>query len=359
MDGSIHINTINHSLQSINITEHNNESLFDQIENVANAHACHTVILVILSSTVIILNGFLIVLFIADRKLRKQPANILICSQVCADLYTGIIFLPLYVIKNSHLDAVEPFLSCYMLFVQLFSLLALSIDRYLAFIKPFLHHKLMDRRYIRKIVTCVWSIPLLFTVIPLFWWFEERELKGFLQRIYVGTIWSIILVIVLIVTLLYIIITKHTRQSIRGRMSTASTQMCLFQANSPHPNRRGKTKYKKRNLAFRRSRHRSPQTEREHLKAVRLARKELRVVHLFALLLASLVAAYSPILYINIFVHMLRKPMFISSSLICISLYSLILNSLVTPILCIMLKKDFVKAIKKQQANFSFRSVNG
>ena len=297
-----------------------------------NTDTYNIIILVILSSIVIILNGFITILFIADKKLRKQPANILICSQVCADLYTGIVFIPLYLVKNEQLETIEPFLSGYMLYVELFNLLALSVDRYLAFLKPLLHHKLMNKCYIRKIVILVWTVPLGLTLIPLFWWFNQTELKKKLQRIYVCTVWSLMLAIVLIITMLYLFITKQTRRSIRGRMADPRLQMDLISNKSPRP---GRVKKRQRTLG------------KVELKANKLAKKELRVVHLFGLLLFFLVAAYSPILYMNIFIVMLQKPSFISKKVICISLYFLILNSVVTPVLCILLKKDYIDAIKK------------
>ena len=317
---------------------------------------CHVAVLVTFSAIIIIVNGFIVTLFITTKKLRKRPANIMICSQACADLYTGIVFIPLCLVKNKDSEAILPFLSGYMLYVALFNLLALSFDRYLAIIKPLLHYKLMDKRYIRKIVVLVWTVPLGLILVPLFWWFENSKLKTQLQRIYVCAQWSLMFIIVLLVSTLYFFITKQARKSIRGRMADLRFQTILIANNSPRLSRRREQHRilgmksvemeEERILGKRFGQLELLCKEKVEIKETNLSKKELRVVHLFGLLLFFLVAAYSPILYMNIFIVMLQKPSYVSEKVICISLYSLILNSVVTPVLCILLKKDYLDAIK-------------
>lgn len=322
---------------------------------------CYPSVLVIFSVLIILVNAFIVVIFFATKNLRKKPANILICSQACADLYIGLIFIPLYLSSRTSKEsnAILPFLIGYMLYVALFNLLALAIDRYLAILKPLIHHKLIDEQYIRKIIILIWTVPLGLVLIPLLWWFQPEDLKSKLQRVYVCLFWSLILLIVIFVIILYFLITKQTRKAIQRRMADLRFKSILITANSSYlrkaeekerilAKRLGETRRDERKL-FGKEMYQMELFSQEDLdsKVTKLAKKELCVVHLFGLLLFSLVAAYSPILYMNIFTSILNKPSYVTTNLICVSLYSLIMNSVVTPVLCILLKRDYMHAIKR------------
>ena len=131
------------------------------------------------------------------------------------------------------------------------------------------------------------------------------------MKIYVSTIWLLMLILVGSMSVLYVYASKGAKRTIQRQSRRASFQNNRFKA-----------------------------------RAQVLARKELRVVNLFGLLLFFFVAAYLPILYIN-FCDIISRPLWVPAVLLPISLYLLIVNSVLNPILCIMLKKDYLYAIKK------------
>eukprot|EP00794_Sanderia_malayensis_P006795 gene6795-7561_t len=75
-------------------------------------------------------------------------------------------------------------------------------------------------------------------------------------------------------------------------------------------------------------------------------RTELRVAHMFGLLLFFFILAYLPILWLNL-MDLINQGHLISPVMEKISLYSLIVNSIVNPILCLLLKKDYQLIIKR------------
>lgn len=283
------------------------ENMHDPGDGVSN-HTRDIVLLGILAIFIILINGLITISFMLNKNLRKRPANLMICSQACTDLFTGTVFVPCYLIKTQSAHILTLFLSCYMLYLSLFNLLVISIDRYLALSRPFIHRKLIDVSRTRRLIIIVWVAPLGVILIPLFWWFSSMEVKLKAQNIYVCTIWIIMLILVVSMTILYVFATRRAKRTIRNRRASCGN--------------------------------------RAKAKAAMLARKELRVVHLFGLLLFFFVAAYLPILYIN-FVEIIGFDKYAPLALHVIGLYLLIFNSIVNPILCIMLKKDYLQAIKK------------
>ena len=258
-------------------------------------------ILLTLSVTILIENGCIILAFLKDKELRKRSANILVFSQATADYFTGLIFIPTYLIEKSlKTKHVTPFFICYMLFISLLNLFALALDRFLALRKPFLHHRMMSSTRTIKVLVTIWVIPLFLSLLPLCWWFESDQVKRKAFNIYLSVGWSLMLLLVLTMTVMYVFVTKAARRTIRQRKLS-------LQAKS---------------------------------KTAKLAKKELRVAHLFGWLLFFFVIAYFPILYINL-CDIIGKKNLVPRSLETVSFYFLILNSVVNPLLCISLKKDY------------------
>ena len=265
------------------------------------------VVLAILGVTITVINGLILISFVMRRKLRRRPANIMICSQACTDLFTALVYIPVYLTQE---ESTIMFLNCYMLYLSLFSLAIISIDRYLATNRPFIHRRFINVSRTIKLVALVWICPLALTLIP-FTWVYEKDTAVLLRswKIYISTIWLLMLVLVVSMSVLYIHVSRSAKRTIQRRRT-------------------------------------SSQNNRFKARAQLLARKELRVIHLFGLLLSFFVGAYFPILYIN-FCLIIEKPEYIPPEIIPMSLYLLIFNSVLNPIICIMLKKDYLFAIKQ------------
>lgn len=264
-------------------------------------------ILTCLAVVILLENGCIAGAFIGDKRLRKRSANLLVFSQACADLFTALIFIPTY-LTEMHLNnvMVTPFLICYMLFISLANLFALAADRYLALRKPLLHHRVMGTSNTGKILLTIWGVPLALSLIPLFWWFEDiPENAKKAGQVYLSVMWSIMLLLVIGMIVLYIFIASRARKSIKQRK-----QSLRRMSDKPH-----------------------------------FGRRELRVTNLFGLLLFFFIIAYFPILYMNL-CDMLNRTDLIPGAFETVSFYCHILNSVVNPVLCIVLKKDYQEAMK-------------
>ena len=266
------------------------------------AHTRDMVVLTILGVMIAAINGLILISFLMRPHLRKRPANIMICSQACTDLFTGLVYVPVYLTKS---EGMVNFLNIYMLYLSLFNLAIISVDRYLAMNRPFIHRRLINVNRTLKMIVGVWVCPLVLALIPLS--FLHMSVYFRAMKIYISIVWLLMLVLVVSMSVLYIYASKGAKRTIQSRRT-------------------------------------SFQNSRVKVRAQLLARKELRVVNLFGLLLFFFVGAYLPILYINFcwLIGIQFPPVMLP-----ISLYLLIVNSVLNPILCIMLKKDFLYAIKK------------
>ena len=263
-------------------------------------------ILIVIGSFITWVNLLIILAFALSKRLRRRAANIMIFSQACSDLFTGVVFVPAHLIeKHQHTNHTLSFLVCYMLFLSLFNLLALSTDRYLALSRPFLHHRILDVSRTVKLIIFIWIAPLILTVVPLAWWFHENMAQA--QKIYLSIVWLFMLVLVIAMTVLYSFVTYKARRTIK------------------------------------RKRH-STMGHGAESKMATLARKELRVIHLFGLLLFFFTATYLPILYMNL-CDLIGYPELIPQVVEVAGFYFLFLNSIVNPVLCIYLKRDYFQVI--------------
>lgn len=281
-------------------------------------------ILIVIGSFITWVNLLIILAFALSKRLRRRSANIMIFSQACSDLFTGVIFVPAHLIEtHQHTNNTRSFLVCYMLFLSLFNLLALSTDRYLALSKPFLHHRILDVNRTVKLIIFIWIAPLILTLVPLAWWFNEKAFQ--VQRIYLSIVWLFMLVLVIAMTVLYSFVTYKARRTIK------------------------------------RKRH-STMGHGAETKMATLARKELRVIHLFGLLLFFFTATYLPILYMNL-CDLIGYPELIPKAVEIAGFYFLFLNSIVNPVLCIYLKRDYFQVINSiirckfvEKRKWSFKS---
>lgn len=276
-------------------------------------HTATVTVMILFGSAIVFINGLILSAFIADKKLQQRTANRIICSQTCTDLYTGMIFIPDYIIEVFYLKSsiLIGYVIAYMMYLSLFNLMALSTDRFLAISYPIFHRRVIDIQRISRIITVIWITPLCLTLIPLFWHFSKGNeyLKKSHQRNYTLFGVTLMLVLVIIMAVLYIFITLKARKTIRNRRESL------------------KAKSRKADLQ----------------------RKELRVVHLFGLLLVFFIAAYMPVIYINACMAILNA----TNRRTCapwtsnVTIYLFMINSITNPVSCMLLKKDYFNTIKR------------
>ena len=266
--------------------------------------------IIVIGILIVFENTLVCLAFTFSRKLRKRQANILVCSQAAADLIMGLVFVPWILVekytgKNYH----SGYIIMYVLFVSLFNLLSLALDRYLALIKPLMHHLVMDVNRTKKMLLGIWIAPFFITILPVSWqYYASKKTAHLTQKVYLYIFWGLMLFLCGSMIFMYIRIYRTAAKTIRLR------QKRMNAVGTVRENR------------------------------IKTTRKELRIAHLFGLLLFFFILAYLPILYINLKALLglgdtpiLRK----------LSLYCLITNSMVNPILCLLLKKDYQLQIKR------------
>ena len=272
--------------------------------------------LIVIGAIIVIENALVCLAFATNPKLRKKQSNILVCSQAAIDFLVGGVFIPwaeLEAYKKERLYS--EYMIYYVLMVSLGNLLSLAADRYLAIIKPLKHHMQMSIGRTKRILLVIWVTPLFLTMIPLSWDNASPDAKALAVTIYLSISWVVIFFTCITMISMYIRIYITSARTIRLRQERIES-------------------------------HRFQTENRE-----RTTRKELRVAHLFGLLLLFFILAYLPFLYMNL-VHLLRDVIedyekYLPASGGDLIMYPLAINSLVNPILCVLLKKDYQLIIKR------------
>ncbi len=265
----------------------------------------------VLGILVVLENSLVCLAFILNQKLRKKQANILVCSQACADLFNGLVFIPVEMYERyKRRQLLVPYLIAYVLFVSLFNLFSLAFDRYLAVIKPLMHHLAMDVSRTKKILLLNWILPLLISCLPLCWSSSSPQIVVIAWRVYKGVGWLFMFCLCVIMIIMYYLVYKTAARKIRIRKKKMAT------------------------------------TDQEPENRIKTTKTELQIAHLFGLLLFFFILAYLPILYMNL-MDLLELEQLIYPIMEKLSLYSLIINSAVNPVLCLLLKKDYQLVIKR------------
>ena len=119
------------------------------------------------------------VIVIARYETLRKPSNFFIMSLSMADIFVGVA-TPLYVILNyidvRHMtDGQEKWLCIVTLSLivfsgclSLYSLLAISIDRFIAVFYPFNHADWLSMKRVALIISCMWSLFFCLALMPSF-----------------------------------------------------------------------------------------------------------------------------------------------------------------------------------------------
>lgn len=116
-------------------------------------------------------NGFVIYLICTRRRLKTVP-NRFVSSLALADFGVGACFFPAHFICNffqsSCNRSVADDIAVLMIYSSTTSLCAMTIDRYLAIVKPLSYRTLMTRRQADCLIAISWSVPLFTFFVPSF-----------------------------------------------------------------------------------------------------------------------------------------------------------------------------------------------
>lgn len=274
--------------------------------------------LVAIGCGIVIGNALVCALFCRYRSLRTIT-NTFVISLAVSDVMVAVVFLPTYLTGLPIL----PYIIAYILFAYLFNFCGITFDRYRAILRPLIYHSAMTRCTTYKILALVWSIPLLLAIIPLLWEFKTKEVKELMSRIYTGVLVFLVTVCAVFVSWAYVRIFGATRRQVKKMVEMSG--MAVIGEGREHEEDSGRNFSRK--LSY-------------HIAV------EIKAAKVFALVGLTFAICWLPLIIINIFEFSGNGDK-IPSELLAISLFSLVINALVDPLIYSFYKSDFRRALKK------------
>ena len=117
-------------------------------------------------------NAFVFCLICSRRKLRRAVPNLFIMSLALADLGVGLSFFPAHFICgflfSSCVRRIAEDIAVFMIYSSTASICAMTLDRYLAIVKPFTYATVMTRRRVLYLIASSWVVPLISFFVPSF-----------------------------------------------------------------------------------------------------------------------------------------------------------------------------------------------
>ncbi|XP_068711755.1 adenosine receptor A2a-like [Montipora foliosa] len=113
---------------------------------------------------VVVTNGCVCLLVYMYRSLRSYTNGIVV-SLAVSDILTGAVLLPLQ-ITVPEFEEVSGYIVCIIMLTGVANVVAVTLDRYLAIKRPFDYLAVMQRHFIKLIVSS-WAIPIAIAIIPL------------------------------------------------------------------------------------------------------------------------------------------------------------------------------------------------
>ena len=296
--------------------------------------------LLVIGVMILAANGFLCYMFYARKRLRRKPENALFFSQACADLMNGVIIIPVYILDDMEIitDVME-FLVVYTVFVSLFGLLAITIDRYLGITRPMWRRAHFTIRSLSTELSIVWLVPLLFSMLNLVYILHPTA--EMLHR-------ALHCALVIINSICYsIIILLHLVTYIKARNNKRTKPSVDIEPNITD---------KRENVS-------DKEVEDHELKVMHLKElesgsetnglvttkclsieEEMKLIKFTLILFVFYLIGHVPTIYLNFLLSIGRNDL-VTASLTDLSLYSFLLNSVFNPVLCLLIKRDFKEEI--------------
>lgn len=121
------------------------------------------------STLAILGNGFVIYLICSRRRLKTNP-NRFVLSLALADFGVGACFFPAHFICNLHRSncnsRIADDIAVVMIYSSITSLCAMTVDRYLAIVRPLTYTTLMTRRRAEWLIVFSWLVPFVTYFVP-------------------------------------------------------------------------------------------------------------------------------------------------------------------------------------------------
>ena len=274
--------------------------------------------LVMISLLIVISNGLICYLYYRNRSIRDSPANILLLNQSCIDLFSGISYVPAFIVSSywPKLDALRSTLYMYTFSLSLFGLLALAIDRLWSVFKPLHHRSFFSSSVVLITIFITWFLPLPIVLANLLW--ASGNANHAAYPTYLWTFISLVLIISFVTLLMYIMTFYQIGRILRGTSKDARSL-----------SRQGVI-----NIGG------TDETQRKSF-----VKKELKLTQLASALFLLYIFGYYPTLCINVIMY-IRTEESITAGLQKFAIYSYVLNGIIDPILCLHMKQDYKQALR-------------
>ena len=307
------------SFSTRNFSNFNSSSGATEVDNFTKSWLSLTII----GIAVLAGNAMVCTLFARFRPLRTVT-NTFVVSFAFSNALVAIVLLPWIAEK---LPGV-PYVIAFILFASLFNFCAVTYDRYQAVLHSLTYRAKLTRYRVHRIIALAWSAPIVLTLVPLCWERADNSTKEVADHVYAGLLVLIVTVFSFIVFVAYARVFKATRRQLKLVLSHSELHFA-----------RRDTKEKPKFLQQSSSRRKFSQILSSNIA------REVKASRIFALIGITFVICWFPVIIINAF-WVLGLDHLLSPVLSDISLFSLVSNSLIDPIIYSLLKSDFRRALK-------------
>ena len=204
----------------------------------------------------------------------------------------------------------------YSFLLSLFGLFTLAMERLWCLWKPLQHRSLFSTQVLFITLLVIWIMPLPVLMINLIWALGHASYGSYAG--YIWTFMALIMLVSLSTLCTYITTFYQIRKIIRGRYN------CSAVADSENGIHTGGSEETRKKLYL---------------------KKQVRPAQLGSALLLCYVISYFPTLYENVMVYQ-QKLELLNGAVCNFATYSHVLNALINPLLCLIMKEDYRKALK-------------
>lgn len=130
-----------------------------------------------------LVNSVVFFLFIKEKSIRKKPTNHLLLSLAVCDLMNGVLNIPIFLIRTFSLPE-KISLGFFVVVVHnlvlvlvVYHILSITLERHYAITRPF-RHRQVTKKSTLKIILGTWMFGILIAFLPLTWWWEFLSSGG-------------------------------------------------------------------------------------------------------------------------------------------------------------------------------------
>lgn len=263
------------------------------------------IILTVIGAIITIENLLVCFVVFRYRNLRTFT-NGFIVSLAFSDALFGGVLLPLELADRKGLA--KEFIKSIIMQANVYNLLAVTFDRYLAVLVPLRYLEIMDKHFL-KLPLAAWITPVLISLIPLFW---KNDFGSVEHRVFLVCI--LILGIVIPYVLILCIYVRIFREVARLVKSLNASAMQNYPVDGRVMEERGRV------------------------------HSEARVTRIFAVIAAIFVVSWMPVIYMTT-VYVVQRPDLAPQQLITVSWFTLVIGSFLNAPIYALFKADFRKTL--------------